>query len=397
MNDNKKQITELSVSVAKAQAAITRLDELLAKEQERDDHGRFASGGGGSSSDAKVVNGYEIKPGANLRDANLSGADLHNAHLSNADLRGADLSHANLSGAKLNDANLSDASLVFAKLSGADLRDAKLNDANLAGANLSGANLTSANLGHADLGSANLSGANLTGANLSDARFNSTNLSNANLSGADLHNAYLSNADLAGANLAGANLRDASLDGAKLSGANLEGANLNDAWGVPAQKALQSDLKGADLRKGTPMEDIMQSITGFRHRLEVLDGHLSLLKDMRTEGGQYHFGKDTHLKMGDQAADNAKAALGRLQTAVQNEDPVRRDRAAHSLLEAHNTAAEHYAAAGDHDSAKKHQTAAAGVTDFQRIHDNKDHTYKWGLDLLNTASQSVTDGDGYGE
>ena len=36
-----------------------------------------------------IINGYEIKPGADLRGANLSGADLRGANLFWADLRGA--------------------------------------------------------------------------------------------------------------------------------------------------------------------------------------------------------------------------------------------------------------------------------------------------------------------
>ena len=45
-----------------------------------------------------TVNGYEIKPRANLSGANLRGADLSDANLSDADLRGAGLRDANLSG-----------------------------------------------------------------------------------------------------------------------------------------------------------------------------------------------------------------------------------------------------------------------------------------------------------
>ncbi len=44
---------------------------------------------------AVEVNGYTIKPGADLREARLEGADL-----SGADLSGADLYKANLDGAK---------------------------------------------------------------------------------------------------------------------------------------------------------------------------------------------------------------------------------------------------------------------------------------------------------
>ena len=48
-----------------------------------------------------IINGYEIKPGANLSGADLSGANLRGADLSGANLRGANLSGANLRGAVL--------------------------------------------------------------------------------------------------------------------------------------------------------------------------------------------------------------------------------------------------------------------------------------------------------
>ena len=51
----------------------------------------------------KVVNGYEIKPDANLRGANLRGANLRGANLRGADLTGADLWDADLWGATLPD------------------------------------------------------------------------------------------------------------------------------------------------------------------------------------------------------------------------------------------------------------------------------------------------------
>ena len=52
------------------------------------------------------VNGYIIKPyanlrGANLRSANLRSADLHGTNLRSADLRGANLRGADLRGADL--------------------------------------------------------------------------------------------------------------------------------------------------------------------------------------------------------------------------------------------------------------------------------------------------------
>ena len=57
------------------------------------------------------VNGYEIKPYANLKGASLKGADL----------RGADLRGANLMGADLRNANLRYANLRYAKLEGTNV------------------------------------------------------------------------------------------------------------------------------------------------------------------------------------------------------------------------------------------------------------------------------------
>ena len=92
-----------------------------------------------------IINGsdYDIKPGADLSDADLSSAnlrraDLSCANLSCADLRAANLSEANLRGANLGSANLSYAILSDANLSGAELSCADLSYANLSGADLSG-------------------------------------------------------------------------------------------------------------------------------------------------------------------------------------------------------------------------------------------------------------------
>jgi uncharacterized protein YjbI with pentapeptide repeats len=164
-----------------------------------------------------IVNGYELKPGADLSKANLSWADLYKA-----DLSGANLSWANLFGANLSGANLSGADLYQANLSGAnlyrvDLSEADLTGADLTGASLSGASLREANLSGAGLREANLYKANLSGANLSEA-----NLYKANLSGANLSEANLYKADLVRANLSEADLYKADLSEANLSGTCLD-------------------------------------------------------------------------------------------------------------------------------------------------------------------------------
>ena len=122
--------------------------------------------------DVKIVNGYEIKPNADLPYANLRGADLTGAHL-----EGAFLQHAYLEGAILKDANLEGAFLELAYLEDANLEGAHLKDADLSYARLKGANLKDAHLERAFLQHAHLEGADFTNANLSKARILSTDLS----------------------------------------------------------------------------------------------------------------------------------------------------------------------------------------------------------------------------
>jgi hypothetical protein len=88
-----------------------------------------------------LVNGYEIRECANLRDANLRDANLSNANLRNAHLRNANLRYANLRDANLSNANLRYTDLSNANLSNANLRNAHLRNARLYNADLSDANL----------------------------------------------------------------------------------------------------------------------------------------------------------------------------------------------------------------------------------------------------------------
>ena len=97
------------------------------------------------------MNKYNIKPGADLRAANLQYADLQVANLQGANLQGTNLQGAGLQGANLQDADLQ----------GANLQDTDLRGADLWGADLRGADLRGANLQDADLQGARLLGANL--------------------------------------------------------------------------------------------------------------------------------------------------------------------------------------------------------------------------------------------
>ncbi len=91
------------------------------------------------------INGYEIKPSANLRGANLHGSDLRGATLCDAKISGATLRGANLYGADLRGADLSAADLSAADLSAANLYGTDLSAADLRGATLCDANLASFN------------------------------------------------------------------------------------------------------------------------------------------------------------------------------------------------------------------------------------------------------------
>jgi uncharacterized protein YjbI with pentapeptide repeats len=108
-----------------------------------------------------IVNGYEIRPGADLKGADFEGADLRGASLHEANA-----AWVNFEGAQLQGVNLEGANLVSANLKGADLEDASLMDANAACANFEGANLCDVVARCADLQSVKLEGANLEGTDL---------------------------------------------------------------------------------------------------------------------------------------------------------------------------------------------------------------------------------------
>ena len=112
------------------------------------------------------IYGYEIKPGADLRNAYLEGADLRNASLKGANLFNADFRTANLEGADLSGANLRDADLMGAFLKRAKLQGAELFNADLRGADLQDADLSGADLEYANFRYVILFGTNLEGAKL---------------------------------------------------------------------------------------------------------------------------------------------------------------------------------------------------------------------------------------
>ena len=166
-----------------------------------------------------VVNGYQIRPGANLEFANLNNADLSGANLENARLSDARLISANLSGANLSNCQLYRTNFDRADLSEANLYGVKLAYTRFASCDLSG--VTSGRI--TDAGSRSVlpttswklrsgylfgPGANLSGVNFSNVSFpGSTGLSGLNLTGADL----------SGANLTGINLNNSIFTDANLT------------------------------------------------------------------------------------------------------------------------------------------------------------------------------------
>ena len=79
------------------------------------------------------INGYEIRPGADLEGADLEGANLRYVDLKGAILKDANLKYANLEGADLKGANLEGADLKGADLKGANVTNTildkeKIND-----------------------------------------------------------------------------------------------------------------------------------------------------------------------------------------------------------------------------------------------------------------------------
>ena len=137
-----------------------------------------------------IVNGYTIKPGADLQQANLEGANLRGL-----DLRGVDLSEANLTQANLSETNLSHAKLTCAVLCGATLHSANLEGANLDGADLSPyfevddngdevQNMT--DLEKANFRSTSLIDSNLYGCYVVDVDFTEANITNANFAYAEV-------------------------------------------------------------------------------------------------------------------------------------------------------------------------------------------------------------------
>jgi uncharacterized protein YjbI with pentapeptide repeats len=177
----------------------------------------------------RLINGFLIGPGANLKDANLFGFDLEGV-----DLRGADLTQADLRGASIEQANLEGAILDRVKTGGTLGLPASLPARwTLTGSYLIGPK--------AFIGGLDLSGTDLTGVSSGELSGNPTALPagwslvsgylvgpGANLESSILTNINLNNIDLTNTNLKNATLTSVTLLGTNLEGAVLEGASLTN-------------------------------------------------------------------------------------------------------------------------------------------------------------------------
>jgi uncharacterized protein YjbI with pentapeptide repeats len=191
--------------------------------------------------DWPMVNGYTIKPYANLINANLS-----NANLNGMNLKGANLEGANLNGALLIKANLEDANLANAQLT-----QARLRGANLTQSTLVGANLKKAFLKYACLENANLEGANFERANLRITRMCGASLKSANFKDAILQVANIKEGNLENANFEGVDLDFSNLTGANFGGANLKKTSLKESEFTDEKIIEANNLKTAKLDKKT--------------------------------------------------------------------------------------------------------------------------------------------------
>jgi uncharacterized protein YjbI with pentapeptide repeats len=194
----------------------------------------------------RLVSGYLISTGADLRYADLTGADLSGYDLNGAQLRGANLTQANLTNATLIGADLTRATLTQATLSNANFSGATMPVITSGGVVGAPSALPAgfkvlrgflagpqAVLTGADLGGTDLAGVDLTGATMTKVRSGTVTGTPVLPSGWKLIGGYLigpdadlSSAQLSGLDLSGCNLSQVVLTGASVSGTDLRQASL---------------------------------------------------------------------------------------------------------------------------------------------------------------------------
>lgn len=198
----------------------------------------------------KLVKGYLVGPGADLRNADLQYADLSMMQLMKARFDGA-----NLTGAKLTLSDLSGATFVNTTIQSTRFGFANLSSVVIQSVTARNSDFTSARLDRGSLRDSTLSMCNITGLSLNKTLL--VNLRTDGLTGQPfgLNNHFriykgyllgpkmiLKDIDLSRSNLIGINLQEADLSGASFYSANLTGANLKGA------STLGTDFSKAQLR-----------------------------------------------------------------------------------------------------------------------------------------------------
>ena len=187
---------------------------------------------------AKVVNGCDIKAGAQCPGADLSGLDLESESLARADLFGADLTDAYIARTDMTSINLAEATLTRANIISGSMARATLSGA-------SGSTLY--------LGDVSLRGARVVGADLPDAKFAGVTGVSADFSGTTLDRLKLEGGDWSRADFTEAVLPGASLTAVPLSATNFNGAELTRAtlMGLTANNASfrEANLSWSTIRE----------------------------------------------------------------------------------------------------------------------------------------------------
>lgn len=196
-----------------------------------------------------VVNGYEIRPGADL-----SNADLRRSDLSNMDLRGIKFYKANLAGCNLKNSNFAGCNMDYANLSSTDLTRTNFEGCNLAAARFDGADIDhtifkrakmqgstfrkqkikNTNFRHARLGSAEFDDVNINKCYFDDAQMHSVRFQESSILNSDFINSYM---EFAGIN--------AYIEGCNFTKADLSYSSTIEDLGVT--EIIFSNFTGADL------------------------------------------------------------------------------------------------------------------------------------------------------
>lgn len=195
------------------------------------------------------LSGYQLKnaklKGANLRDTNFTNADLNSADLRNANLRGTNFANVNLTDVKF-EGCLYDDKTKFPDSLDIDNETSHqiVPKADLSGRCLKFTDLSKAKLIQANLINANLEGSDLSNANLSQAELKNTDFTGTKLSNANLSNSNLTNANLSGADLTEVNFNKANLEGTNFKGADLTGADFRYADNVTPEQIREAQNWG---------------------------------------------------------------------------------------------------------------------------------------------------------